>query len=261
LAAANPKYGRFDQYSDLASQISFPPTLLTRFDLIFPFKDFSDPEKDAAVIDRILAVHRGEIHTEISNDLFRKYVAYAKSHYTPKLTREAEDTLREFYLSLRNPDRVDMSSFVSGRMVPNKERIQKAVPIGTRQAEALIRLAEAHARMRLSKEVLRKDALAAIELVTESLKMIGFDPETGSIDVDRFEGRTSSSLRSKIDVVMQAFVKLEKELGTSEIPFADISRECSAQGIDDSELYNILSRLKNGGDIFEPHPDKYKRLI
>jgi len=35
LAAANPKFGRFDPYGIIAEQIDLPPTLINRFDLIF----------------------------------------------------------------------------------------------------------------------------------------------------------------------------------------------------------------------------------
>ena len=31
LGAANPKYGRFDMYGDIADQINMPPSLLSRF--------------------------------------------------------------------------------------------------------------------------------------------------------------------------------------------------------------------------------------
>ena len=46
LAAANPKFGRFDPYETVASQINLPSTLINRFDLIFPIKDLPDEKKD-----------------------------------------------------------------------------------------------------------------------------------------------------------------------------------------------------------------------
>jgi len=39
LAAANPKFGRFDPYESISKQIDLPPTLINRFDLIFPIRD------------------------------------------------------------------------------------------------------------------------------------------------------------------------------------------------------------------------------
>ena len=54
LAAANPKYGRFDRSESVVEQLDLPPTLLTRFDLIFPMIDTPDGEKDGMVADTIL---------------------------------------------------------------------------------------------------------------------------------------------------------------------------------------------------------------
>ena len=42
LAAANPKFGRFDPYQPIAAQIDLPPALINRFDLIFTIKDLPD---------------------------------------------------------------------------------------------------------------------------------------------------------------------------------------------------------------------------
>jgi len=47
LAAANPKFGRFDPYQSIAQQIDLPPTLINRFDVIFTLRDLPDKEKTA----------------------------------------------------------------------------------------------------------------------------------------------------------------------------------------------------------------------
>ncbi len=77
-----------------------------------------------------------------------------------------------------------------------------SIPITTRQLEAIIRLSEACARVRLSNEVSVEDVQRAIQLVESSLKKIGYDPETGKIDVDRITG-VSTSQRSKMIVVRE----------------------------------------------------------
>ena len=46
VAAANPKYGRFDQYKNIAEQINLSPAILSRFDLIFILADRIDKEED-----------------------------------------------------------------------------------------------------------------------------------------------------------------------------------------------------------------------
>ena len=54
LAAANPKYGRFDPYHDYTEQFNLPDTILSRFDLIFIFEDKPDEKKDDEIAEAIL---------------------------------------------------------------------------------------------------------------------------------------------------------------------------------------------------------------
>src|SRR3989339_1229349 len=58
IAAANPKFGRFDPYDLVANQIDLPPTLVNRFDLIFPIKDLPNREKDDLTASFILSLHQ-----------------------------------------------------------------------------------------------------------------------------------------------------------------------------------------------------------
>ena len=57
LGAANPKYGRFDMYGDIADQINMPPSLLSRFDLIFIMTDQPEQKRDLAIAEHILKAH------------------------------------------------------------------------------------------------------------------------------------------------------------------------------------------------------------
>ena len=58
LAAANPKFGTFDQYKTLANQIDLPSPILSRFDLIFVIEDRPDVEKDRELAQHILKTHQ-----------------------------------------------------------------------------------------------------------------------------------------------------------------------------------------------------------
>lgn len=58
LAAANPKWGRFTNDRTISEQIDLPPTLLSRFDVIFSIKDQPNQERDRRLADGILASHR-----------------------------------------------------------------------------------------------------------------------------------------------------------------------------------------------------------
>ncbi len=142
LAAANPKLGRFEPFQVIAQQIDMPPTLLNRFDVIFTLRDLPDRGKDEAIANHVLMEHKREGKKQIiEKELFRKYVAYAKQKYQPLLTDEAINEIKKFYVDLRNAP----SS--------SPEGVVKPIPISARQLDALIRLSEASAKIKLLKKM------------------------------------------------------------------------------------------------------------
>ncbi len=238
LAAANPKYGRFDSYLSIAEQINLPSPLLTRFDLIFTVLDIPDSKKDRAIARHILRTHRNEgAKPEIDLQLLKKWIVYARQNIKPKLNEEASNLIEEYYTKMRN------AAIENGKI--------SSIPITTRQLEAIIRLAEASARVRLSNEITIEDAKRAIELVESSLKKIGYDPETGKIDVDRISG-VSTSQRSKMIVVRETIKKLNEEKGMNPVSFSEIIEKLKEKGFDEKEIEEIIQKLKSKGDIYEP---------
>lgn len=248
LAAANPKLGRFDPYEMIAKQIDLPPTLINRFDLIFPIKDLPDPVKDEQMAGFILNLHsstEGNI-ASIETNLLRKYIAYAKRTSHPHLTPEAMEELKNYYVRMRGS-----SSKETG--------VAKSIPITARQLEGLVRLSEARARIRLATEVTAEDARRAIDLLDYCLRQVALDEQTGQIDIDRISSDTSSRQRNKILVVKEVFRELEGKFGKV-IPFDDIKHETTSKGVSDAELDEIMNKLKNSGDIFEPKPGRWSRI-
>ena len=158
LAAANPKFGRFDPFEILAKQINLPPALLNRFDLIFPIKDLPEETKDTQLAKHILSLHQDpdQFTAELSTNFLKKYIAYAKQHIHPRLTTEAMTEMQRYFVEIRNKGGVE-------------EGVLRAIPISARQLDALVRLSEATARMRLSNTVEVQDAQKAIELLEYSL--------------------------------------------------------------------------------------------
>ena len=239
LAAANPKFGRFDPYGIIADQIDLPPTLINRFDLIFPIKDLPEEIRDEKMAKHILVLHqRPEINEpEISTDLLRKYIAYARQKIDPKLTDGALEEIKNFYLSMRK----------SG----GSEAGIKAIPISARQLEALVRLSEASAKARLDNRVTRKDAKKAIELLEYCLSQVGFDKETGKIDIDRIATGIAATQRSHIVVLKEIISELDLKLGKS-IPIETVIAEAKSRGLDEDKVEEALERLKRSGDVYEP---------
>lgn len=239
LAAANPKFGRFDPYELIAKQIDIPTTLLNRFDLIFPMRDLPEKEKDEKMANFILRLHQSseKPETAITSEMIKKYVSYARRKVFPKLTDAALKEIKEFFVNMRN--------------VGEGDEAIKAIPISPRQLEALIRLSEASARSELHNKVLKKDARRAIEIVHYCLSQIGLDPDTGKIDIDRLITGISASQRNEMVIVREVINELERVLG-KEIPVEDIEREAEIKGVEKDKANEIIEKLKRTGDVFSP---------
>ncbi len=239
LAAANPKFGRFDPYGIVAEQIDLPPTLINRFDLIFTIKDLPDNEKDNKIASHILSLHQkpDTQEPEIDTVLLKKYIAYAKKKIIPKLTDEAIEEIKKYYLKMRSSGSADGGI--------------KTIPISARQLEALVRMSEASARVRLSEEVTKKDAKKAIELLEFSLMEVGFDKETGKIDIDRIATGVSASARSHIITVKEIINELGSKIGKT-IPIDDVVAAAKEKGVSEDKVEEALEKLKRTGDLFEP---------
>jgi replicative DNA helicase Mcm len=238
LAAANPKFGRFDPYEMIAKQIELPPALLNRFDLIFAIRDLPNKEKDSEMAEFILRKHQDSTKkvVEIDSDIIKKYVSYAKTKIFPKITEPALKEIKDFFVSIRNKG--------------EKEDAMRTIAISPRQLEALVRLSEASARAELRDKVLKKDALRAIELLYYCLQMVGVDPKTGEMDIDVLSG-VPASARNEITTVREIIGELEKVLG-KEIPYEDVLREAEQKGIDKEKTEEIIEKLRRTGDVFSP---------
>jgi replicative DNA helicase Mcm len=248
LSAANPKFGRFDQYKPIAEQIDMPITLLSRFDLIFPIRDLPDKDEDSKLAEHILLGHQdvGRYEPLIPRDIVRKYVSYARQNIQPKLTDSAIKQMKEFFVKLRNKDVIG-------------ETDVKPVPLTPRQLEAMVRLSEASARIRLSKKVTKQDAKRAIGLMRLYLTRLGMDPDTQEIDIDRVISGTSTSQRSKIYEMMDLLKELEKSFG-KDIPLNEVITEAKNRGIEEYKAEEIIVKLKKNGEVFEPRHGVIRRM-
>jgi len=246
LAAGNPKFGRFDLYQPIAQQINIDPALLTRFDLIFVLKDLPERSKDEAIATHILLERRrSAAKAPLDSEFLRKYIAYAKKHIQPELTDMAVDEIRKFYVDLRNTPNVS-------------EDLVKPIPITARQLEALIRMAEANARARLSKKVTREDAKKATGLLKYCLMQVGFDYESNTIDIDKISTGITASQKSKIIMVREAILRMESRFGKL-IPVEELAKEL-AEKVDPETVEDSILKLKTAGDIFEPKRGFIQRI-
>jgi replicative DNA helicase Mcm len=248
VAAANPKMGRFDPMTPIAKQINLPPTLINRFDLIFIVRDLPSKDKDIELAEYILKQHQNpdEKERDIDTNLLRRYIAYAKKNFKPKLTDKALQRIKDFYVDLRNTGQDETEQI-------------RPIPITARQLEALVRLSEASAKARLSNTVTKMDAERAINILTVSMQEVGLDPQTKRFDIDLIATGTSSNQRSKILIIKQIIEELEKDVGKV-IPIEEIVDKAIKSDINESQTYESIDKLKRTGDIFEPRRGHIQRI-
>ncbi|TRZ54657.1 AAA family ATPase, partial [archaeon] len=241
LAGANPKFSRFDVYRPLMEQTDIPDTLLSRFDLKFALRDVPDKENDERIASHILESRLNpEIRKpEISQEFLRKFIAYMRQNCHPRMTKEALERIKNFYVTMRG-----------------MYKGEDTVAITLRQNEAMLRLAEASAKVRLSQVAEIQDAERAIKIMKVSLQQFGYDYETGKIDVDRTEG-TSSSQRSKIRILLDVIEALEKRIG-KQIPKEDIIAEAEDHGL--KGVDDMIQKMKSEGMLFEPKHNMIQKL-
>ncbi len=259
LAAANPKFSRFDQYQPFIEQINLPATLISRFDLFFMMRDVLDRTKDGQISEHILRTHRsGEIISQykkkgkklrkedmeevekiatpvIDAETLRKYISYARQNVFPTLSKEAIEAISDFYLRLRDLGRKEGSYAATHR-----------------QLEGLVRLSEASARIRLSDVVEKQDAERAIRLVRASLQDLVTDPETGKIDYDIIvTGQTHTQITNmkKILNIVKGKVR-EEEIDM--VPLQDVLEEAKAEGISEDRARDLIDKLEKKGELYRP---------
>ena len=262
LAAASPKYGRFDQYEPIGEQIDLESSLISQFDLIFAVTDQPDEDHDEAVADHILqSNYAGELNTQrtemsapnvsaeevenaieevapaINPVLLRKYIVYARQNCFPTMTDTAMETIKDFYVDLRSKGTDE----------------DAPVPVSARKLEGMVRLAEASARVRLADEVSEEDAMRAVRITRSCLRDIGVDPETGKFDADVVEEGTTELSRDDIKNVKQVIADLE---GVEGAPVEEVVEVATQKiGMSESKFEHEIDKLKQKGEVYEPSTD------
>ncbi len=256
LAAANPKFARFDQYKNFLEQIDLPPTLISRFDLFFMIFDVLDRKKDEDIAQHILKTHQaGEMTLQrrargmgkqkeltefeesmspaIAGDLLKKYIAFARQNIFPVLTKEAIQMISDYYVDLRE-----------------QGKKQGTYTATHRQLEGLVRLSEASARVRLSNTVEKEDTDRAIRLLRTSLQELVTDKETGKLDIDMLTSGQSTSQINQLKGVLGIVQRLNQE--HDKVLLEQVFDEAQKLGIDREKTREIISKLKRQGDLYEP---------
>jgi len=195
LAAANPIESRYNPKRPVTENIDLPPTLLSRFDLIYLVLDLPNKQLDRTLAQHLVSLYYKEEDRQpkptdfIDQKTFQEYVAYCRTNYHPKLTDEAGEELVKAYTEMRGLGR---------------NRGRKIITATPRNLESLIRLSEALARLKQKNIVTRADVKEAVRLQAAATHRAATDPRTGEIDMGMLQTGVGFQERER----QSTFVKL-----------------------------------------------------
>ncbi|CBF86963.1 MCM DNA helicase complex subunit MCM2 [Aspergillus nidulans FGSC A4] len=205
VAAANPIGGRYNSSAPFSENVQLTEPILSRFDILCVVRDLVDPSEDERLASFVIESHHranpskplrdehgnlinadgerideegyridddgirlplrpdeiearnaardndDEKEGEIPQELLRKYILYAREHCRPKLYQIDQDKVARLFADMRR------ESLATG-----------AYPITVRHLEAIMRIAEAFCKMRLSEYCSAQDIDRAIAVTVDS---------------------------------------------------------------------------------------------
>lgn len=246
LAAANPIGSKYDREQTVTKNIDLPPTLISRFDLLYLVLDQVDES-----IDRRLAQHLVGLYLEdaplhgsgqdiLPLDELAAYITYARSKIHPSITEAAGEELVKCYVTLRKAGEDPRSS-------------EKRITATTRQLESMIRLSEAHARMRFSSLVELEDVQEAFRLMREAINTSARDPTTGEIDMGLLDtgiGRAQRRLRT--DMRKEILNLIDGPGGVRGVKWADAYKRLEGQSsirVTPTDFQEVIKELEQEGYV------------
>ncbi len=255
IAAANPHSGRFNEYKTFTENTRMPPSLLSRFDLMFKVIDRPDPADDAQMAEFILnnatidfkkeaegSQEKEKKEAEISREVLKKYIKHARRTCHPTLSDEAKEKIKEFYLELRG-------------QYDSEDAIVSILP---RSLDALVRLSEAYAKMALRDVVLKSDVEEIMKLFKRYLKDTGYDKETGKFDVDMLLGQPRTKY-NKLQKILDRLKELFEDNGgqalekNSVIQIIELDPKMDKDYVD-----KVINELIKNGTLYCPKPSQIK---
>ncbi|KAL4730467.1 MCM DNA helicase complex subunit [Fusarium chlamydosporum] len=242
LASANPIGSRYNPDLPVPQNIDLPPTLLSRFDLVYLMLDNADEKNDRRLAKHLLSLYLEDKpqSAPTSNDILpveflTLYISYARSKIQPVISQEAAQELVDCYVAMR-------------ALGQDVRAADKRITATTRQLESMIRLAEAHAKMRLAETVTRDDVREANRLIQSALKTAATDAN-GRIDMSLLTEGTSAADRKRRDELRTALLRLLDEMtaGSNTVRWGDVARRLSEGAsipVEQSEFNEVMRALE-----------------
>jgi DNA replication licensing factor MCM4 len=182
------------------------------------------------------------------------YIDYARARIHPVITEEAGTELVSSYVELRN-------------MGDDPRASEKRITATTRQLESMIRLSEAHARMRFSAFVELQDVREACRLMREAIRTSAMDPRTGKIDMGMLNTGTGQGQRKMRDDMRREVLSMLDGGGSASagrgIKWADAIKQLGSQSsikVDSAEFAEVIKALENEG-LVKVVGERERRMI
>ncbi|KAF4955296.1 hypothetical protein FGADI_4668 [Fusarium gaditjirri] len=242
LASANPIGSRYNPDLPVPQNIDLPPTLLSRFDLVYLILDNADEKNDRRLAKHLLSLYLEDKPQSAPNkndilpvEFLTLYISYARSKIQPIISQEAAQELVDCYVAMRS-------------LGQDVRAADKRITATTRQLESMIRLSEAHAKMRLSETVTRDDVREANRLIQSALKTAATDAQ-GRIDMSLLTEGTSAADRKRRDELRTALLRLLDDMtaGGNTVRWTDVARRLSEGAsipVEQSEFNDVMRALE-----------------
>ncbi|KAH8891905.1 cell division control protein 54 [Thozetella sp. PMI_491] len=247
LASANPIGSRYNPDLPVPQNIDLPPTLLSRFDLVYLILDRVDAKNDARMARHLMSMYLEDKpesalskNDTIPVEFLTSYISYARANIHPEITPEAGEQLVEAYVEMR-------------KLGQDVRAAEQRITATTRQLESMVRLSEAHAKMRLSSQVTANDVREAVRLIKSALKTAATDSQ-GRIDMSLLTEGTSAAERQRKSDMKDATLQLLDELTASgqSVKFSEVMRklgESAGVQVDSSDFAEVMRALEMEGSI------------
>ena len=174
-------------------------------------------------------------------EFLTSYISYARNHCQPRITQAASEELVNSYVAMR-------------KLGEDVRAAERRITATTRQLESMIRLAEAHAKMRLSNEVTAHDVSEAVRLIKSALKQAATDSRTGLIDMGLLtEGTSASGRRIRQDLkkaITDLLDEMTRQGGAAR--YVEVYKRINEQGsaqVDGTDFSEALRSLEQEGHI------------
>ncbi|CCK71174.1 MCM DNA helicase complex subunit MCM4 KNAG_0G01160 [Huiozyma naganishii CBS 8797] len=240
LASANPIGSRYNPHLPVTENIDLPPPLLSRFDLVYLILDKVDEATDRELAKHLTSMYLEDRPTHVSTDdilpieFLTMYINYAKENIHPVINDAAKNELVRAYVGMR-------------KMGDDSRSDEKRITATTRQLESMIRLAEAHAKMRLSQTVDLVDVQEAVRLIRTAIKDYATDPKTGKIDMNLIQTGKSVVQRKLQEDLTREVLRVLTEHTSDSMSFSELMRQINEHAqdkVDSGDISEALSRLQ-----------------